>query len=310
MKIYPLLKKAFDRRASLFDVSDTDSFRLFNGSGDGIEGLTLDRYNEYLLIQFFSRDLNSMRSEIFSAAAEAALGLPFEKHGILYKDRTDNKNLGVKSVLVGGNMPPNGYTVTQNGIYAVTDLINGPNTGIFLDARDIRKNLKPYFKGAGKILNLFCYTALFSVLALKCGAGGALNIDLSGQALEWAMRNYAANGLCADKDDFICGDFKDWLVRLRRKKISFLFALFDPPTFSRNKKRTFSVKRDYAASLQLLGEIVHGYVFTSINSLSVTKKEYLSYHPEGWVPVFLTHESSDFVVARRPYLKAGLWKTL
>ena len=89
----------------------------------------------------------------------------------------------------------------------------------------------------------------------------------------------------------------------------FSFVVFDPPTFSRNKRSTFSVKNNYSNSLQLIDNIVRdGYIFTSANSPGVSKKEYISYHPGNWELIIFGNESKDFKFADVPYLKAGIWK--
>ena len=98
------------------------------------------------------------------------------------------------------------------------------------------------------MLNLFSYTALFSVHAVRRGITGAVNVDLSRAVLERAKVNYGLNGLRIDERDFIYGDSLEWIRRFRKKGRTFSFVIFDPPTFSRNRQRSFSSRRDYAAS--------------------------------------------------------------
>ena len=159
------------------------------------------------------------------------------------------------------------------------------------------------------MLNLFCYTGLFSVHALVCGVDSAINVDLSRTVLSRARDNYRLNGLECDDRDFIYGDALEWIKLFIKKKQVFDFAVFDPPTFARNRKKQFSVKRDYRASLEKLDQSVRagGLILTSVNSYSVSEKEYRSYHPDSWQLLMFANESSDFNNRGNPYLKVGLW---
>ncbi len=312
-----LVKKAVDKRARLFGNSETDCFRIFNSGADGIDGLAMDIYRDYVLIQYFREGIISIledsgkRKELLSPLEK----LPIEIKGILVKNRmkgdVDSIQGQRKSVVMEGAAPHMDFCVRQNGVLAAVDLINGQNTGIFLDMRSVREDLKAFYleNGVRDILNLFSYTGIFSIHALKNGAGSCINIDTSKTVLTRARKNYSLNGQAQDDRDFICGDSMKWIKIFTKKGNSFHFTIFDPPTFSRNKKKTFSIKKDYMKSLELLVAIARdGYALTSVNSLSVSRDEYLSWHPRGWRLIAFHNESSDFLSDGEPYLKVGLWE--
>ena len=48
------LEPALELRRTHADLGDTDAYRLVNGEGDGLPGLVVDRYGEYLLIQLYA----------------------------------------------------------------------------------------------------------------------------------------------------------------------------------------------------------------------------------------------------------------
>jgi len=308
-----LINSAVERRSLLFQNPETDCFRIFNSAGDGIDGLTIDFYAGYILLQYY----NITAKEMISRIPAVLTGIvPVSVKGILCKNRMTPARNEVpeelwKSVILEGDYPPDGVVVLQNGIKARVNLVNGQNTGIFLDMREIRDQLALFYKSesVNRMLNLFCYTALFSAHALKNGAGSAVNVDLSRGVLNRAEVNYQLNDLKVDQRDFIYGDAIDWTKRLYRKKALFDYAVFDPPTFARNRKKNFSVKKDYSDSLLQLELVVNkGFMLTSINSYTVTEQEYRSYHPERWELLMFGNESSDFVFSSNPYLKVGLWK--
>lgn len=325
MDVRQQFQRAFAKREGLFDDSETDCFRLFNGEGDGIEGLTIDRYGSFLLVQYFNEGLASspvgeglLNRELQQGISFAAAGLPFPVRGILVKNRAKIKNSGGRdfrdirrSRLAEGELPPHDLTATQCGALAGIDLMEGQSTGIFLDMRDVRRRLEPFYyeKKPERMVNLFSYTGLFSVHALLHGVKSAVNIDLSRGVLRRARENYSLNGLTYDERDFVYGDALSWVKRFVRRERYFDFAVIDPPTFARNRKQTFAVKTDFGPSLASLEKTVPGgYILTSINTISMGVDEFLSFHPSRWERLFLAHESDDFVSHGVPYLKVALWR--
>jgi 23S rRNA (cytosine1962-C5)-methyltransferase len=312
----PILSKlisSFELRSKYLSGRGTNCFRLFNSSADGIEGLTIDLYGEYLLMQFFDENLFADKNLLVEGSLGASAGMEICVKGVLLKKRTrlttSKISAARKSSVVFGEPPPAGYTVIQNGVRAAVDLIEGQNTGIFLDMRVVRNRLLDYYGKTESMLNLFSYTSLFSIHGLMNGVRHAVNIDLSRQVLKKAVKNYEINGLSVDSRDFIYGDAIDWSRRIKKTGRRFSLIIYDPPTFSRGKKRTFSVRRHYSGHLDLLGGLSEGgYILTSINSPSISKDEYASMHPRGWKLEFLESEPDDFGDTGTPYLKAGLWQ--
>lgn len=314
MQIESLLNKAIQKREQLFADAATNCYRLFNGDGDGVPGLTIDWYGDYCLVQYFDDRLASATDDILKSIRRVVPMLPARPRGVLLKNRLRPDDTGdiasaMRSVVLEGSGPPEGYTVRQNGILAGVDLVGGQSTGIFLDMREVRDRLAAYYRSTDIMLNLFSYTALFSVHAVRHGITGAVNVDLSKGVLERAKANYRLNGLKVDERDFIYGDSLEWIRRFKKKGKHFTLVIFDPPTFSRNRRRTFSTKNNFGESLDLVDALVEGgCILTSVNSYSISREEYLSFHPEGWELEFLANESSDFVHGGNPYLKAGLWR--
>jgi len=309
-----LLKKAIDYRSTLFEIDDLNVFRIFNGIADGIDGISIDLYNEYILIQYFKNNVDL--NKIVKVLENVISSIPFDIKGILLKNRIKVSGVAEfdvlrESKLAVGSLPSSNYHVKQNGVLASVDLINGQNTGLFLDMREVRDELSDYYGAFSSFVNFFCYTAMFSVNAIKNGVGNSLNVDLSRTVLKRAKENYILNDINVDDRDFIYGDSGDWINRFHKKKRDFDLVFYDPPTFSRNKKGNFSVTKDYAPSLMNIAKIApKGYVLTSINSYSVSEEEYFSYHPASWKNEFYLNESFDFKIDKKPYLKVGLWKVL
>ncbi len=312
MKLWSILRAAFHRRHEFFSKAGDTCFRLFNSSADGIEGLTLDLYGEYLLGQSFHDKITKIESGVVSASLElcAEIGKPIR--GVLWKDRMKKQgisNAHVKSRLVHGRLPGEDFTVMHNGMMLVCDLINSQNTGIFMDMREVRKALVPYYPACTTMLNLFSYTGAFAVHALLGGVKSCINVDSSKSAHNRAKQNYRQNGLIPDDRDFIAGDAETWMNIFIKKKRIFSLIVYDPPTFSRAKGSHFSVRRDFRRHCEMMGELARGgYVLTAMNTVSATKEEYYSFHPESWKQIFFMNEAPDFRFSKDPYLKVALWQ--
>ena len=314
MPFVKIIEQAINRRKHLFHSSDTNAFRLFNGSGDDCEGLIIDFYNGFVLLQLYDSSLYNDYPHICELLKRILASVNIQVNGILLKDRSkvnDPQQIAQirKSTLVDGNLPPDNFSITQNNIAAYVDLIHGQNTGVFLDMRTVRKRMLNYYKNGGKLCNLFSYTGLFSVHALKNGLQYAVNVDISQTVLNRAKQNYILNDIKYDSRDFVKMDCKQYLKKLIKQKAHYDFVIFDPPTFSRNKKQNFSVKTHYRDYLSLIEYIAQGgFVLTTINAVSISARDYMSLHPNHWKLELLEHEPEDFPYKSQPYLKAGLWK--
>lgn len=323
MQLKDLMTAAFEKRRDLFLRQDLDCFRLINGEGDGIPGLAADRLGAWLLVQGYDERVLDRKSctgpapEYRKAFLEAVKTLPVEIKGVLFKNREKLRGTGDfvserKSILIEGEYPPEDFYVNQDGVLAYADPVNGQSTGIFLDMREIRAGLKDLYRSRENMtmLNLFSYTCMFSIHGLKHGLASAVNVDLSPAVLKKAKANYRLNGLRTDDRDFIFGDSLEWIKRLGKNGRKFSVIVLDPPTFSRNKKSTFSIRSDYRKVLEALEPLVEegGYVLSAVNTTGISEKEYYAFHPAGWKNVFYKNESSDFPGSGAPYLKTGLWK--
>ncbi|MFM2393267.1 MAG: hypothetical protein RLZZ546_1249, partial [Bacteroidota bacterium] len=134
--------------------------------------------------------------------------------------------------------------VFENGLKFLINLTDYLDTGLFLDHRITRKMVKEQSYGKN-VLNLFAYTASFSVYAASGGASKVTTIDLSNTYTEWSKRNFELNGLSLQKHEFIAADVMKILNELENEKYDIIIC--DPPTFSNSKKMdgTLDTQRDH-----------------------------------------------------------------
>ena len=121
----------------------------------------------------------------------------------------------------------------------------GTSVGLFLDQRINRYKLLKRARDA-RVLNLFCYTAGFSLCAAKAGARNIVNVDSSQATLEWARENAALNSFPDSLFEYWASDARSFVDGCIRRKRTFDFIICDPPSFSRGKKSIFKVEKDFA----------------------------------------------------------------
>ena len=144
------------------------------------------------------------------------------------------------------------------------------DTGLFLDHRPARLALAE--SAAGKtVLNLFCYTASFSVHALVNGAQRVCSVDLSKNYLQWAHENTQLNGVTdSERCRFVQNDVRLFLEQAAKRKERWDIIICDPPTFSNSKRapQFFDVNRHWQDLIRKCCKILaaEGTLYFSTNS--------------------------------------------
>ena len=150
--------------------------------------------------------------------------------------------------------------VAEGGLRFQVNLSDYLDTGLFLDRRLMRAMVRDS-AAERRVLNLFSYTASFSVYAATGGAASTVSVDLSNTYIQWARTNFALNGFAAetlDGEDFFAlrKNYAHQLVRadvlafLNRAVVSgqrWDLIVLDPPAFSNSKKMRgpLDLRRDH-----------------------------------------------------------------
>ncbi|MFT3935446.1 MAG: class I SAM-dependent methyltransferase [Chitinophagaceae bacterium] len=126
------------------------------------------------------------------------------------------------------------FTVQEAGLKFKVNLSDYLDTGLFLDHRITRSMVKEQAKDK-KVLNLFCYTASFSVYAAAGGASSVISVDLSKTYLAWSEDNFKLNDLLDEsRHQFVHADVLQYLDAEMAADID--IVILDPPTFSNSKR--------------------------------------------------------------------------
>ena len=220
---------------------ETSAFRLVFSESDGLSGLTVDRFDRWLAVQFTSLALFERREFLLAELARIT-----GAEGILLRGEKgipSQEGLKVEERVVHGAVPDEPIEVIENGLLYRVDLKAGQKTGFFVDQRDNRRAVARYAKGR-RVLDLFCYSGGFSINALVHGeAASTLGIDTSEKAVELARQNAIANQ--ASSARFELADVFDTLEAMRSNGERFGLVISDPPKFARHPKALEDAVKGY-----------------------------------------------------------------
>ncbi|HQM36537.1 MAG TPA: class I SAM-dependent methyltransferase [Candidatus Marinimicrobia bacterium] len=236
------LSWAIKRRESLFEPGKTDAVRLVNAESDGLPGLIVDRYNDYLVVQFLSAGAEFWRETIVTVLAEIVpvTGI-YERSDVEVREK---EGLELRRGLLQGNEPPELIEICENSRRFLVDVRNGHKTGFYLDQRDNRQKITE-FSAEREVLNCFAYTGGFAVAALSAGAIKVTNIETSADALELLNRNIALNGFAPARVENLTDDVFQVLRKFRDQGRSFDLIILDPPKFAESKSQIERASRGY-----------------------------------------------------------------
>ncbi|OFO01450.1 MULTISPECIES: class I SAM-dependent rRNA methyltransferase [Streptococcus] len=273
-----LFRQAKEKRTAYYQDELTTAFRLFNQEGDDFGGLTVDLYGDYAVFSWY----NSYVYQIRQTISEAFRQVFPEVLGTYEKIRF--KGLDYESAHVYGQEAPDFFTVLENGVLYQVFMNDGLMTGIFLDQHEVRSSLVDGLAMGKSLLNMFSYTAAFSVAAAMGGASQTTSVDLAKRSRELSQAHFQANGISTDDHRFIVMDVFEYFKYAKRKGLTYDVIVLDPPSFARNKKQTFSVAKDYHKLISQSLEILNpeGIIIASTNAANVSRQKFTEQIDKGF----------------------------
>lgn len=230
---YNRIKSANDLRITL---GYADNYRAVFGENDLLPGLIVDKYGDYLSVQFLTLGMEVRKQMIINILLKIfnPLGI-YERSDVSVREK---EGLPLKKGVIYGEFNPV-VTIVENGIKMLVDLENGQKTGYFLDQKENRDNLKRYVKDK-TVLDCFSNVGGFALNAAKNGAKEVLALDISEVATDYINKNAELNGFSNIQ---VCqADVFEKLREFRREGKKFDVIVLDPPAFTKSKD---TVKEGY-----------------------------------------------------------------
>lgn len=226
----------------------SNAYRLVNAESDGIPGLVVDRYGDWLVIQALTLGIDVRKQTIVDI-----LATHLRPKGIYERSDVDVRTLeGLQHAtgLLYGQDPPELIEIDESGRRFLVNIRHGHKTGFYLDQRENRAVIGDWFRAdedsdQRTVVNAFSYTGGFAVYALEGLAKRVVNIDTSAESLDLAKRNIALNGFAASEDDFVQGDVFEVLRYYRDSGQQFDMIILDPPKFAHTPRQVERAARGY-----------------------------------------------------------------
>lgn len=227
------LHKSINRREKLARDAGTDSYRLVYSEGDGLPGLIVDKYADYLVLQSLTAGIERVKGNIIDILAELIMPRCIYERS---EDRTRKlEGLDTTTGALWGEKPAGFITIKENDLRFHVDIENGQKTGFYLDQRRNRFQVANYAKDLS-ILDCFSHTGAFSIYALRAGAKSVTLIDSSRECLDLARRNIELNGQDTVDVEFVTGDAFELLRSYKDRGRKFDMIIIDPPKFARSQR--------------------------------------------------------------------------
>ena len=236
------LERAISARQPLASDPDTTAYRLVHAESDYLPGLVVDRYGEWVIVQFLTMGVERHREEIVAALVDllAPRGV-YERSDV---DVRAKEGLPLRAGPLWGEEPPELVEVLENGRRFLVDVWQGHKTGFYLDQRENRARLPAYCGGAD-VLDVFAYTGGFAVYAAGARAASVTLVESSAPALDLARRNLALNDGSPGGVACVEGDVFSVLRGYRAQDRRFDVVVVDPPKFARSEREVERAARAY-----------------------------------------------------------------
>ncbi|MCF7223809.1 class I SAM-dependent rRNA methyltransferase [Marilutibacter chinensis] len=250
----------------LDDVSN--AWRVFHSEGDGISGLVVDRYDDLIVVGFFSAGAWRHRSEIFDALRAQFPGCRFHS----FADEHVQKQESFDYRDTQGTEPA---IITEHGIRFRADPAGAHKTGFFADQRENREWLSHRVQGK-RVLDLCCNTGGFAVYAAARGASEVVGIDIDADVIEIAKGNAKLNAPFAGgvRPRFVQADIFPWLRDAANNGEAFDVVVLDPAKMTRDRDQVIPALKKYLDMNKLaLGVVRPGGLFATFSCTGLVSEE-------------------------------------
>src|SRR5947209_15060766 len=224
--------------------------RVVWSESDGLPGLIIDRYGEFLVLQTLTLAMDQRKGLIVQAIKDSIGGEPalgaMEAQGATIIERNDSpirkaEGLEMRTAVVEGALPSAPITIEINGLTFEIDLLHGQKTGFYLD-QAANYSIVAGFAAGRRVLDCFANQGAF---ALTCARAGASDVA----AVEESAENVSAGKKTADRDGlkvrWIEQDVFGFLRGAEKAGAEYDLIVLDPPSFTKTKSGLNDALRGY-----------------------------------------------------------------
>lgn len=243
--LYSRVQAAWDYRKAVMPAADLNCCRIVFGEADWLPGLTVDKYDDVLVVECLALGMEPLKVMLVDALKEILSKDGFKIRGVF--ERSDapvrkKEGLTPHKGFIGDEFDTN-VEIVENGIHYMVDVVNGQKTGFFLDQKYNRLAMHRICRGK-KVLDCFTHMGTFALNAGIAGASSVEGLDISEFAVAQATENARRNNL-SDTVKFRVANVLDELPRLYEQGESYDVVILDPPAFTKSREATKNAIKGY-----------------------------------------------------------------
>ncbi len=241
----------------------SNAWRVVHSEGDGISGLVVDRYDDLLVVEFFSAGVFRHREWVFAALEAQFPGCRFWWFADEHVQKQESFDLHQREI-------PTPAVITEHGIQFRAAPGSAHKTGFFADQRDNREWLSRQVEGKS-VLDLCCNTGGFAVYAAARGAADVLGVDIDEDVIEIAKGNAKLNGV---RPRFVQADLFPWLRDAAARGEAFDVVILDPAKMTRDREQVIPALKKYLDMNKLaLGVCKPGALFATFSCTGLVSED-------------------------------------
>jgi len=260
---------AVSLRRELLQLDDvSNAWRVVHSEGDGLSGLVVDRYDDLLVVEFFSAGMFRHREWIYDALRAQFPGCRFHA----FADEHVQKQ---ESFDFRGSEPAAPAIITEHGIRFRADPAGAHKTGFFADQRENRQWLSRHVEGR-RVLDLCCNTGGFGVYAAVRGAAEVTGVDIDEAVLDIARGNAKLNMpfVSGVKPRFVQADIFPWLRDAAARGDEYDVVILDPAKMTRDRDQVIPALKKYLDMNKLaLGVVAPGGMLATFSCTGLVSEE-------------------------------------
>jgi 23S rRNA (cytosine1962-C5)-methyltransferase len=225
------LEEAVEFRRELGYLEPSAACRVVFSESDGLSGLIVDRYADYLAVQPTALAIARRLDVLVPVLVEL-----LRPRGIVIRNErgiAQTEGVELAEGLHWGQAPDGPVFITEHGIRYGVDLTTGQKTGFYVDQRENHRAAAAYCDNK-RVLDMFSYSGGFALSAsILGGAREIIAVDTSEKAIALARANAELNGV--SNVQFRTGEAFQTLDELVATGERFGVVILDPPKFARSR---------------------------------------------------------------------------
>ena len=243
--LYKRVQAAWDYRKTVMPQKDLNCCRVIFGEADWLPGLTVDKYDDVLVVESLALGMDLLKPMILKFLKEILEKDGYKIRGVYERsDAPVRKKEGMEphKGFIGEEFDTN-VEIVENDIHYMVDVVNGQKTGFFLDQKYNRLAMQRICRDK-KVLDCFTHMGTFALNAGLAGAKEVTGLDISEFAVAQATENARRNNL-SDTVKFRAADVLDELPKLYEAGESYDVVILDPPAFTKSREATKNAIKGY-----------------------------------------------------------------